>query len=333
MNKYIVIGGSGFIGSHFIKLLIQKKKKVLNLDIQNNTFNKLNKDLKNYKFNFCDITNLEKLKRIIYKYKPNYIINFAAETHVDRSISDPNNFIQTNIIGTFNLLEILREKKIEVRYLHISTDEVFGSLSLKQKKFNKYSKYNPLNPYSASKASSDHLVKSFVNTFKIDALVTNCSNNFGEFQYPEKFIPLSILNCINNRKIKIYGNGKNIRDWIYVKDHCNILYKVLNKGLSGQSYLIGGNNELNNLEIARNIVKIVNNINNTNYQFKQIIEFIEDRPGHDFRYAIDSSNTEKLLKIKFKSNFDLNLRNTVNHYIRNIKIYNRIISKDNWFKK
>ena len=261
MRKIIVTGGLGFIGSNLIELLLQKKFKVINIDkiTYSSNFYNTKEFVKNsnYKFIKCDLNNKKKLTKIIFEFKPDGIFNLAAETHVDRSIDGPESFINSNIIGIFNLLEIFREyikANKKTRLIHISTDEVYGDI-LKGRSHEGYP-YKPSSPYAASKAASDHLVSSYVRTYKIPAIVTNCSNNYGPKQHPEKLIPKLIYNIINNKSLPIYGNGKNSREWIYVKDHCDALIKVFQNGKIGEFYNIGSNKNLNNLEICKSLIMI-----------------------------------------------------------------------------
>lgn len=261
MQKIIVTGGLGFIGSNLIELLIHKKFKVINIDkvtYSSNFYNTKEYLINsNYEFIKCDLNNKNKLNKIIFKHRPIGIFNLAAETHVDRSIDSPKNFINSNIIGVFNLLEIFREYSIsnkKAKLIQISTDEVYGDM-LKGRSHENFP-YKPSSPYAASKAASDHLVSSYVRTYGIPAIVTNCSNNYGPKQHPEKLIPKLIYNILNNKSLPIYGNGKNSREWIYVKDHCEALIKVFQKGKIGEFYNIGSNKNLNNLEICKKLIKI-----------------------------------------------------------------------------
>ena len=263
MKKVIVTGGLGFIGSNLIELLLKKKYKVINIDKNTYSSNFYNvkefKKNKNYKYVKCDIAN-NKLAKIIFKYKPVGIFNLAAETHVDRSIDSPKSFIYSNIIGVFNILEIFRKfsnKNKRSKLIHISTDEVYGDILSGRTK--ETYPYNPSSPYAASKASSDHLVSSYVRTYKIPAIVTNCSNNYGPKQHPEKLIPKLIYNILTNKKLPIYGKGKNSREWIYVKDHCEAIIKIFEKGKTGSFYNIGSNKNLSNIDISKKILKLAKN--------------------------------------------------------------------------
>ena len=322
MKKIIVTGGLGFIGSNLIELLINKKYFVINIDKITYSSNFYNtKEFiksKNYKFIKCDLNDL-KLKKIILKYKPIGIFNLAAETHVDRSIDDPKKFIQSNIVGVYNLLEYFREysKKYKSKLIHISTDEVYGDI-LKGRTNEKYP-YNPSSPYAASKASSDHLVSSYIRTYNLPAIVTNCSNNYGPKQHPEKLIPKLIYNILTNKKLPIYGNGKNSREWIYVEDHCEALLKVFKKGKIGHFYNIGSNKNLINLEICKNLIEISKSKIKLGKNVK--IDFVKDRPGHDIRYALNSTKIIKQLKWKPKTSFKDGLKKTFNWYLKKFRLF------------
>jgi dTDP-glucose 4,6-dehydratase len=329
-KKILVTGGLGFIGSHLIKMLLTKKYNILNIDKITYASQKLNIKNKNYSFHKIDLCNYKSLKNKICSYKPNIIINCAAETHVDRSIDNPKNFINSNIIGTFNILEILKNLKT-MKYIHISTDEVFGSIN--KGKFNEKSNYKPNSPYAASKASSDHLVRAYGSTYGINFCITNCTNNYGPYQYPEKLIPVVINKCIKKEKIPVYGDGKNIRDWIYVKDHCNALLKIIKSGKKGKTYLLGGNNELSNIEIVNQICEMYDKITKNKNNSKNLISFVKDRKGHDFRYAINIKQTSKDLRWKPKINFKKGLETTISFYINNYNKLNKIYKFDNCLKQ
>ena len=330
MKKVIVTGGLGFIGSNLIELLLEKKYKVINIDKNTYSSNFYNvkefKKNKNYSFIKCDIAN-RKLAKIINKHRPIGIFNLAAETHVDRSIDSPESFIQSNIIGVFNILEIFRKfsaKNKKSKLIHISTDEVYGDILTGRTKENY--PYNPSSPYAASKASSDHLVSSYVRTYKIPAIVTNCSNNYGPKQHPEKLIPKLIYNIITNKKLPIYGKGLNSREWIYVKDHCEALIKVFEKGKIGNFYNIGSNKNVINLDISKKLIKIAKSKIKLGKNVK--IEFVKDRPGHDVRYALNSSKIIKELKWKPKTTFKSGLIITFLWYLNNLKYFNKLNKKD-----
>ena len=296
MQRIIVTGGLGFIGSNLVKLLIKKNYFVINIDKVSYASNFYNtKDYlknKNYRFIKLDINNKPKLKKILSLHKPVALFNLAAETHVDRSIDGPEEFIKSNIVGVFNLLETFREytkKNKRAKLIHISTDEVYGDVLKGRSK--ETDPYKPSSPYAASKASSDHLVYSYVRTFNLNAIVTNCSNNYGPNQHPEKLIPKLIYNIINNKALPLYGKGKNSREWIFVDDHCEALLRVFKKGSKGNFYNIGSNINSNNLDIAKQLIHIAKKKIKLGKNVK--IKFIKDRPGHDIRYALDS---KKILK-------------------------------------
>ena len=330
MKKIIVTGGLGFIGSNLIDLLLQKKYFVINIDKVTYSSNFYNtKEFaknKNYKFIKCDINN-KKINNIFNKYKPVCIFNLAAETHVDRSIDDAKSFIYSNILGVYNILECFKKyslKNKKSKLVHISTDEVYGDI-LTGRSDEKYA-YKPSSPYAASKASSDHLVYSYVRTHNIPAMVTNCSNNYGPKQHPEKLIPKLIYNILNNKALPIYGKGKNSREWIYVKDHCEALLKVFQNGKVGEFYNIGSNKNLNNIQICKTLLKISNKINVAKNNVK--IKFVKDRPGHDFRYALNSNKIKRELKWKPKTTFEKGILNTFNWYLDNKKYYTSLSKKD-----
>ena len=329
MKKIIVTGGLGFIGSNLIGLLLKKKYSVLNIDKISYSSSFYNvrefKNSKNYKFIKCDI-NEKKLKNIFLKYKPNIIFNLAAETHVDRSIDNPGNFINSNIIGTYNLLECFRDfsKKNNTKLIHISTDEVYGDI-LKGRTDEKHP-YNPSSPYAASKAASDHLVYSYIKTYKIPAIITNCSNNYGPKQHPEKLIPKLIYNILNNRNLPIYGKGINSREWIYVEDHCDALFKISKLGKIGNFYNIGSNKDVTNIKISKNLLKIAKLKFKVGKNVK--IKFVKDRPGHDIRYALNSKKIFKELKWLPKTKFEDGLIKTFDWYVKNLNYYSSFNKKD-----
>ncbi len=331
MKKIIVTGGLGFIGSNLIKLLIEKNYFVINVDkisYASNLYNIKNfLKKKNYKFFKLDINNRSKLKRILNKYKPVAIFNLAAETHVDRSIDGPAEFIKSNIVGVFNLLETFREfskKNKKTKLIHISTDEVYGDVLKGRSK--ESDPYKPSSPYAASKASSDHLVYSYVRTYKLNAIITNCSNNYGPNQHPEKLIPKLIYNIINNKALPLYGKGKNSREWIFVDDHCEALLKVLRNGSKGEFYNIGSNININNLGIAKLLIKIAKKKIKVRKNVK--IKFVKDRPGHDIRYALNSKKIKKKLNWKSITSLKRGLNNTFDWYFKNTKYYTSSKKKD-----
>ena len=331
MNKIIITGGLGFIGSNLIKLLLRKKYRVINLDkvsYSSNFYNTKNfVKNKNYKFIKCNLLNKKKLLKILNIYKPICIFNLAAETHVDRSIDGPKDFINSNIVGTFNMLEVFKifsKKNKKTKLIHISTDEVYGDVLKGRSKEN--DPYKPSSPYAASKASSDLLVQSYIRTYGLRAIITNCSNNYGPRQHPEKLIPKVIYNILNNKKLPIYGKGKNSREWIYVDDHCDALLKVFIKGKIGEFYNIGSNINLTNLNVIKEIIKLSNKFLKLKKEIK--ISFIKDRPGHDLRYALNSSKIYSRLKWKPKYSFKAGIQKTIKWYINNPNYFSKIKKKD-----
>jgi len=329
MKNFLITGGAGFIGSHFAIKICKLGNRAIVLDkltyaADLKNLSSIEKN-SNFKLIEGDITDAELVTKILREEKIDFVVNFAAESHVDNSISAPENFIQTNIGGTFNLLNCAlnyfknldAEKKSEFRFLHVSTDEVYGSLSLSDPKFNEENPYRPNSPYSASKAASDHLVRAWFETYGLPTITTNCSNNFGPHQHREKFIPTVISSAISNKIIPIYGNGKNIRDWIFVKDHADGIYLALQKGVVGETYCFGGNCEKENIDLASEICQILDQIkpraDGTSYQ-KQIT-FVTDRLGHDRRYAISNDKVEKVFGFKPTKDFSERLKETVEWYL------------------
>ena len=329
MKKIIVTGGLGFIGSNLIDLLIKKNFSVINIDKISYSSNFYNlKEYNNsnkYKFIKCNIGE-RKFKKILFKYKPICIFNLAAETHVDRSIDNPEHFVQSNIVGVYKLLEYFKEysQKFSSKLIHISTDEVYGDI-LKGRTSEKYP-YNPSSPYAASKAASDHLVQSYVRTYKIPAIITNCSNNYGPKQHPEKLIPKLIYNILNNKPLPIYGKGINSREWIFVKDHCEALIKIFKKGKIGNFYNIGSNKNLTNLEVCEHLLSVAKK--NSILGTKVKINFIKDRPGHDIRSALNSNKIKKELNWKPRINFKEGIKLTFDWYNKNRKYYKSILKED-----
>ena len=331
MKKIIVTGGSGFIGTNLVNFLIKKKFFVINIDKLTYSSNKYNEKLrnkKNYKFFKLDINNKNKVIKIIQKFRPKAIFNLAAETHVDRSIDGPKNFINTNINGTYNLLESLRflkKKKTKLKLIHISTDEVYGDIKGNFRSNENY-RYEPSSPYSASKASADHLVKSYIRTYKLNAVISNCCNNYGPYQFPEKLIPKMISNILNNKELPIYAKGRNSREWIHVEDHCKALFALYLKGKSGESYNVGTNLNMKNIDLVKKIIKVFKSM-----QFKigskTKIKFVKDRPGHDFRYALDNRKIFKKIKWKPNIKFDQGIKDTIQWYIKNKNFLNSISKK------
>jgi len=322
--NFLVTGGCGFIGSNLVRRLIEifPDSEVHNIDkltyAANNSLDQL-ADNKNYFFYHEDICNIDLLSDLVLTIKPSIIFHLAAESHVDNSISSPYDFIQTNIIGTFNLLEAAyklykQTNPINFKLIHISTDEVFGDLSMDDKPFTEFSRYQPSSPYSSSKASSDHLVKAWNRTYNLPTIVTNCSNNYGPFQDNEKFIPTIINSLKSNLKIPVYGDGLQIRDWLYVDDHADALIEVAKNGIVGSSYVIGGENELSNIELVSKIINIFHNIKVDKRSILDFVDFVSDRPGHDKRYAIDSSKIIEELNWMPKVNVDEGLISTIDWY-------------------
>lgn len=311
--KVLVTGGCGFIGSNFINMLMKERPKweVINVDVLTYAGNPHNLKIEknsNYDFFKVDISHAAAINDIFRNFRPDKVVNFAAESHVDRSISDPSIFLKTNVFGTYTLLEAA--KKYETgRFLHVSTDEVYGSLG-ETGLFTEKTPYAPNSPYSASKASSDFLVRAYHHTYGMDVVTTNCSNNYGPYQHREKLIPLIITNLVDNLNIPIYGDGLNIRDWLHVEDHCNAILLALENGKSGEVYNIGGNNERTNLQIVHKILDLMG-------KDSSYIQFVNDRQGHDRRYAIDASKIMSELGWKPKYNFDSGIEQTVKWYIEN----------------
>jgi len=323
---FFVTGGAGFIGSNFLNMFVSKypNHTFVNIDCIKYSANLENlsriSGSKNYYFEKIDITDYESLEKAFKRYNPDIIVHFAAESHVDRSIVSPGSFIYTNIIGTFNLLELFRiygGTSADKLFHHVSTDEVYGSLG-ETGYFSETTAYSPRSPYSASKASSDHLVKAYYHTYGLQVTVTNCSNNYGPYQFPEKLIPLVINNLLNKKPVPVYGDGMNIRDWLYVEDHCEAIWSVIEKGRRGSTYNVGGNNEKTNLDIINTLCSIMSELTGEPlYEYKKLIVFVEDRPGHDRRYAIDSSKIQKELGWKPRTTFENGLRKTAEWYANN----------------
>tara|TARA_B100001121_G_scaffold309167_1_gene335158 strand:+ start:2335 stop:3357 length:1023 start_codon:yes stop_codon:yes gene_type:complete len=330
MKKIIVTGGSGFIGSNLVNFLIQKNFFVINIDKQSYSSNDYNKILnKNYKLFKLDINNKKELISIIRKYRPKAIFNLAAETHVDRSIDGPKNFINSNFVGVFNLLEAIRylkkKENVKLKLIHVSTDEVYGDIK-KNERSNENFSYKPSSPYSATKAAADHLIKAYIRTYKIDAVISNCCNNYGPFQFPEKLIPKILYNIFNNKELPIYSKGHNIREWIYVKDHCDALYKLFLRGRSGQSYNVGSNINLKNIDLVKKILELCKK-QKIEIGAKSKISFIKDRPGHDLRYALNSNKIKKEINWKNKTNINDGLFQTIKWYKNNKKFLKRASNK------
>lgn len=348
-KKILITGGAGFIGSAVIRFILDKTDhKVINFDKLTyagnlETLSNINHN-PNYFFEKIDVCNMIKVRKLFFKYKPDLVIHLAAETHVDRSIDSPIKFVRTNVLGTYVMLEecrnywktLIDKKRKNFRFLHVSSDEVYGDLKKDEKPFTENSKYFPSSPYSASKAGADHLVRAWYRTFNFPTMITNCSNNYGPYQFPEKFIPLLILNALKGKSLPIYGNGKQVRDWLYVEDHASAILKVALNGKINETYNIGGNNEFQNIEVAKMICKTLDKlIPCKNMRFKtyeQLITHVKDRPGHDKRYAINSSKIRKELNWSPNYTFKKGLKKTIEWYLANYKWHNKI-KKINYKKR
>ena len=328
MEVCLITGGMGFIGSNFIRFLFKSNSefKIINVDKLTYAGNPENlKDVERkysslYTFYKTDICDFGAIDEIVKKEKVNYIINFAAESHVDRSIDNPSVCCDTNIFGTQSLLNVARKNNIK-KYVQISTDEVYGSLNFEDPAFTEKTLLSPNSPYSASKASADLLVRAYYKTFKLPVNITRCSNNYGPYQFPEKLIPLMINNALNDDNLPIYGKGINIRDWIFVDDHCDAIFKILMKGKIGQIYNIGGDSEIKNINLVKKILRILN-------KPESLIKFVKDRPGHDLRYAINHDKITKELNWTPEVKFDEGLRMTIQWYLDNKEWLNNVITKD-----
>ena len=341
--KILVTGGAGFIGSAVVRYLIKHTSySVVNIDKLTYAGNleSLTSISQNerYAFEKVDICDVKEIKRVFDKHQPDIVMHLAAESHVDRSINGPGDFIQTNIIGTYNLLEQSRNywnnlgvyAKSKFKFHHISTDEVYGDLPHPDEQdgnlplFTEKSSYSPSSPYSASKASSDHLVRAWGKTYSLPILVTNCSNNYGPFHHPEKLIPLVISNALEDKIIPVYGKGNQIRDWLYVEDHAAALVKVATQGIVGETYNIGGHNEKQNIEVVEQICSILDRLKPKSRSYKEQIKYVKDRPGHDMRYAIDGYKIQKELGWKPKESFDSGLMKTIKWYLKNEEWVNKV---------
>lgn len=329
MTKVVVTGGAGFIGSAVVRYLIEETDAhVVVVDKLTYAANLHNldsvKDDPRYKLSVSDICDGEAMARLMAEEQPTHIMHLAAESHVDRSITGPSDFIATNVLGTYTLLEAARaywsgldDKAAQAfRFLHVSTDEVYGSLG-DEGLFTETTPYDPSSPYSASKASSDHLAKAWFRTFDFPVVVSNCSNNYGPYHFPEKLIPLTILNALEGKPLPVYGTGSNVRDWLYVEDHARALWLIANKGRLGETYNVGGRNERTNLSVVETICDTLDELRPADEPRRNLITFVTDRPGHDFRYAIDATKLENELGWKANENFDTGLRKTVQWYIEN----------------
>ena len=346
----LVTGGAGFIGSNFvIDWLAQSNETVINLDALTYAGNRENLSSlqgdQRHIFVHGDIGDLTLVGELLAKYQPRAIVNFAAESHVDRSIHGPGEFIQTNIVGTFNLLEAVRaywskladNEKSNFRFLHVSTDEVYGSLAKNDPAFSETNRYEPNSPYSASKAASDHLVRAYHHTYGLPVLTTNCSNNYGPYHFPEKLIPLMIVNALAGKPLPVYGDGQQIRDWLYVKDHCSAICRVLEIGKPGETYNVGGWNEKANIDIVHIVCDLLDELRprDDGNSYREQITFVTDRPGHDRRYAIDARKIERELGWKPAETFDTGIRKTLQWYLDNQAWVNNVLSGSyrQWIEK
>ena len=333
MRNVLVTGGAGFIGSNFIRYLLPKEPdvRIINLDALTYAGSLSNlqnlSDSDRHIFIQGDICDVGLVEGLFKTYSIDTVVHFAAESHVDRSILGPGQFVQTNIVGTFNLLECARQAWLvnmitpfeTTRFHHISTDEVFGSLGPNDPPFNEFTSYSPRSPYSASKASSDHLVNAYSHTYNLPVTLTNCTNNYGPNQFPEKLIPLMILNALEGKPLPVYGDGMQVRDWLFVEDHCEAIYLVLKNGRPGQTYAIGGNNQPTNIEIVKTICQILDKIlpNSTYFPHASLLKYVQDRPGHDRRYAMDISKIQSELGWQPRQNLQSGLEKTVRWYVEN----------------
>jgi len=346
----LVTGGAGFIGSNFvIDWLAQSNETVINLDALTYAGNRENLSSlqgdQRHIFVHGDIGDLTLVGELLTKYQPRAIVNFAAESHVDRSIHGPGEFVQTNIVGTFNLLEAVRahwskladNEKSNFRFLHVSTDEVYGSLAKNDPAFSETNRYEPNSPYSASKAASDHLVRAYHHTYGLPVLTTNCSNNYGPYHFPEKLIPLMIVNALAGKPLPVYGDGQQIRDWLYVKDHCSAICRVLEIGKPGETYNVGGWNEKANIDIVHIVCDLLDELRprDDGNSYREQITFVTDRPGHDRRYAIDARKIERELGWKPAETFDTGIRKTLQWYLDNQAWVNNVLSGSyrQWIEK
>ncbi len=338
MKNILITGGAGFIGSHLVRLLVNKyfEYHIVNIDLLTYAGNLENlKDLEdkdNYTFEKCDICDSKKVSEIFKKYNIDSVIHLAAESHVDRSIEDPLSFAKTNVMGTLSLLQVAKEQWHnnfnDKLFYHVSTDEVYGSLG-DEGFFTENTKYDPHSPYSASKASSDHFVRAFSDTYKLPIVISNCSNNYGSFQFPEKLIPLFINNIINNKSLPVYGNGENVRDWLFVEDHAKAIDVIFHNGKHGETYNIGGFNEWKNIDLIKVIVKTVDRLlGRDEGSSLKLITYVKDRAGHDFRYAIDSTKLKEELGWEPSLQFEEGIQKTVKWYLDNKDWMESVISGD-----
>jgi len=328
MKTILVTGGCGFIGSNFIRHLVEKGEDVYMVNLDKLTYAGNTQNLNDIPDSVCtlvqgDIRDSDLVESLFNTHRFDTVVHFAAESHVDRSIDGPTEFIQTNVVGTLNLLEKSRAycnstDNKNFRFLHVSTDEVYGSLE-DNGKFIETTPYDPSSPYSASKAGSDHLVRAWHHTFDLPILITNCSNNYGPHQFPEKLIPLMIINCLHGKPLPVYGKGENVRDWLFVRDHCEAILTVLRKGKVGETYNIGGNNEIKNIDVIQIICDVLDEIlpRDNGLVYSELIHYVTDRPGHDFRYAIDATKIEKELGWSPIESFETGVRKTIQWYLDN----------------
>ena len=341
MMRVIVTGGAGFIGSNLVRLLLERGCEVLNIDALTYAGNIHSlddvADLPAYRFLHADVRDAELMRRTMKEYSPDWVMHLAAESHVDRSIDDPGDFITTNVMGTFSMLQasldyyrsLEGEMKQRFRFHHISTDEVYGTLG-RDGLFTEATPYSPHSPYSASKAASDHLVRAWHDTYGLPVLVTNCSNNYGPYQFPEKLIPVVILKALAGEPIPVYGKGENVRDWLYVLDHCEALFTVVSSGKPGETYNIGGNNEKTNLELVELLCSHLDELRPRadGGSYRDQITFVRDRPGHDLRYAIDASKIRRELGWEPKQDHSSGFRKTIEWYLTHEEWWRRILSGD-----
>jgi len=342
MKTYLITGGCGFIGSNFVRFILEREPEatIINLDKLTYAGNIHNLDgISNSRYHFVhgDICDSELVATLFNDHQFDGVVHFAAESHVDRSIDGPAEFVHTNIVGTLNLLEqsreyLNKEEKSNFRFLHVSTDEVYGTLG-DQGKFFESTPYDPSSPYSASKAGSDHLARAWHRTYGLPVLVTNCSNNYGSYQFPEKLIPLMIINCLHRKPLPVYGKGENVRDWLFVTDHCKAVHTVFTAGQVGETYNIGGNNEIKNIDVVLTICSILDEMspreNGSNYA--DLITYVQDRPGHDFRYAIDATKINQDLGWSPKESFETGIRKTIDWYLNNREWWQAI--QDNTYQQ
>ncbi len=340
MKTILITGGAGFIGSNFIHFLFSEHKdeiKIINVDKLTYAGNplSLNDIQKNYSNNYhfekVDIADYDALEKVFEKYNPDTIVHFAAESHVDRSITGPKEFIDTNINGTFNLLECARKlwkDRTDVLFHHVSTDEVYGSLT-DEGFFYETTAYDPHSPYSASKAASDHLVSAYFHTYNLPVTISNCSNNYGPYQFPEKLIPVMINNMLEMKPLPIYGKGLNVRDWLYVEDHCRAIWNIIQLGKQGETYNIGGENEIRNIDIVHTLCELMaEELGKEKDYYKQLITYVKDRPGHDWRYAINMDKLKDELGFKLSVDFAAGIRKTIKWYLSNKEWMDDIKSGD-----